>query len=78
MKRVDDIYSRVPRRMDSQQLVDSESLKGEANNKPAMPRHSIDAILGLAGRKRRYQELDRAGIQPEDSVKDAQGQDNAG
>ncbi|XP_016838658.1 retina and anterior neural fold homeobox protein 2 isoform X2 [Nasonia vitripennis] len=63
--------------MDSQQLVDSESLKGEANNKPAMPRHSIDAILGLAGRKRRYQEADRGSIQMEDSVKEVQGQDNA-
>ncbi|OXU27863.1 hypothetical protein TSAR_005623 [Trichomalopsis sarcophagae] len=43
-----------------------------------MPRHSIDAILGLAGRKRRYQEADRASIQMEDSVKEVQGQDNAG
>lgn len=48
--------------MDSQQLVDTASQNSQdiVLPKPASstPRHSIDAILGLAGHKRAHQEME--------------------
>lgn len=59
--------------MDSQQLVDTASQNSQdiVLPKPASstPRHSIDAILGLANNKRSHQEM-------EDNGRDAQ--ENAG
>lgn len=55
--------------MDSQQLVDTASQNSQdiVLPKPASstPRHSIDAILGLANNKRTHQEM-------EDNARDAQ------
>ncbi|XP_076279363.1 uncharacterized protein LOC143208655 isoform X1 [Lasioglossum baleicum] len=76
--------------MDSQQLVDTASQNSQdiVLPKPASstPRHSIDAILGLANNKRTHQEMEdsardtqeNTGVVPEQAGKMAQTGENGG
>ena len=56
--------------MDSQQLVESVTAKEDkVSPKPAssMPRHSIDAILGLANRKRKLEEAEDKSVESQEN-----------